>query len=122
MVGKCLEFGFAYFYGLHAYSIIDVRLGIIQSPSHIKPYVYPKQILYHFSENTLLLLFSPSYLIYRKENNPCDAGGDENIAYGKREESGNGREYLADNRIDMKGIYQSPKRNDLGKDDEEEQC
>ena len=103
MIGECLEFSFAYFHRLHSYSIIDIRLGVVQSPGDVEPGIYPKQVFCHSSEYNLLLgiaaflccqeevspgkLLSQFYLIDGIEDNPGNAESDEDIAYGKRKKS-----------------------------------
>ena len=55
LVGKFPELLFRNLSWLHANSIINNRLRIVQSPSCIKPYIYPQQIFNYPSENHLFL-------------------------------------------------------------------
>ena len=55
LVGKFPELLFRNLSRLHANSIIDNRLRIVQSPSCLKPYIYPKQIFNYTPENRLFL-------------------------------------------------------------------
>ena len=55
LVGKFSELLFRNLSRLHAYSIIDNGLRIVQSPSCIKPYIYPQQIFNYPPENRLFL-------------------------------------------------------------------
>lgn len=43
--------------------------------------------------------FAKDNLVERIKNDPCDAEGDEDVAYGKREDARKGREYSPDGAV-----------------------
>lgn len=93
---------------------VEVRLRVVQPPSHVEPHIDPEQIFHVAQQDVPPRSVQPCAGHERINNYSGDAQGNEEVTHGKGYYVGEGRQDVGNDRIYMTGINSPHTRNKLG--------